>query len=162
MTSRPEDLAPSFAGCDGRFMRSAIVVLAVVCSGCAGELAVTTPSPVADAGFDQRRFLGAGPGEIDVEVDGRGSCDPAGGTSALAATWTLVAAPAGPPPNVDVRGLVGAFHVATPGSYTLALTVRAGDRESEADFVTLHVEEGDGSDDVVGPPLTNACGEALE
>ena len=34
-----------------------------------------------------------------------------------------------------------------------------GDRESDLDFVSIQVLEGEGNDVVVGPPDTNACGE---
>ena len=60
------------------------------------------------------------------------------------------------------NGLLGTFRADRAGEYTLALTVRSGDRSSDPDYTVIRVEEGEGEDDVTGPPLTNACGEALE
>src|SRR5690606_2749843 len=102
--------------------------------GCAGELDVALPRPVAEAGFDQLRHLDQGQALL-IELDGRASCDPFG-DAVEALVWQVVQAP-GDAQTEITRGepLRAALAADRPGEYLLALTVHAGTRVSEPDYV---------------------------
>lgn len=117
------------------------------------------PPPVADAGFDQIRYLGDAE-SVRVELDGRASCDPMGRTL-TDAVWTLLSAPKPAPKLAPTSLLRAGFEAKEPGEYILSLVVIADDRASEPDFLSVRVERGEGEDVVVAPPATNACGEML-
>jgi hypothetical protein len=143
------------------FARAAVGILLVCAAGCfEGELQVDEPKPFADAGFDQVRFLGQTP-VITVELDGRASCDPLGQDAPLLA-WAVVDAPPYASPVVTTSGTFRAVFVAeSAGDYLVSLRALVDGRESDTDFVAVRVHDGDGSDLVVAPPDTNACGEPL-
>lgn len=125
-------------------------------------LAVDVVTPVADAGFDQRRFLG-GSTSVTIDLDGRASCDPQG-EDLVDIAWSLVEGPERPA-LVDADRLRGGVVLSTPGEYLFALrvTTRAGGevRESAPDYVSVRVLDGFGDDVVVRPPSTDACGRTL-
>jgi hypothetical protein len=143
----------------------ALLTVALSSVGCfEADLGVEALHPVADAGFDQRRYLGAS-GSIAVEIDGRASCDPQGSPLGLA-TFEIVDGPERPMVSVLDR-LRGLFEVQQPGEVLVALRVRTDDpangpRESAPDYVVVTVLEGDGDDVVMPPPSTNACGQPLD
>ncbi len=124
-------------------------------------IALEDPLPVADAGWDQIRYLGSDP-TVVVDIDARASCDPIGAPLGPA-NWTVVQAPPSSSPTVSSLGnLQALFEAATPGSYLIALTVSTTDRESDADFVLIEVREGEGEDIFIAPPDTDACGNPID
>lgn len=143
-------------------MRSALLVPLLGCAalsaGCfEAQLELEDPAPVADAGFDQVRYLDGQPSLI-IDLDGRASCDPLG-SSLDDAEWRVLQAPPGSSPAISPLGTLQAlFNAAVPGEYLIALNVLAGDRESPTDVVSVEVRDGSGDDIVVGPPATDACG----
>lgn len=145
-------------------MRSAVLVLLLGCAALAAgcfeaQLELDDPAPVADAGFDQVRYLQGQPSLV-VDLDGRASCDPLG-NSLDAAEWRVLQAPPGAGPTISPLGTLQAlFNATASGEYLIALNVVAGDRESPTDVVLIDVREGSGDDVVVGPPVTDACGTA--
>ena len=126
---------------------------------CEGELSVPEPLPVADAGFDQVRYLGDA-SELTIELDGRASCDPMG-SDFQNATWSVVSAP-GEEPTPDAEDLGATFTVTEAGEYILALQVSYGDRLSDPDYIAIQVRAGAGDDVVVAPPSTTACGDPID
>lgn len=141
----------------GKHIPSACLALLALCA-CEGELSVPEPPPVADAGFDQLRYLVSDP--LTIALDGRASCDPMGG-GISDVTWTLVSAP-GATPELSPSSLLRArFDAELPGEYLLSLVVTSGGRTSEPDYISVRVERGEGEDIVVAPPATTACGDAL-
>lgn len=126
---------------------------------CEGELDLPEPLPVADAGFDQVRYLGDA-SELTVELDARASCDP-NNAAFQEAIWTVVNAPGNPPAPVASE-LGATLTVTEAGEYVLALQVQYGDRLSEPDYVAIRVQTGAGQDVVVAPPSTTACGDTIE
>lgn len=124
-------------------------------------LAIEDPLPVADAGWDQVRYLDTDD-TVVVDLDARASCDPVGAPLGPA-NWTVVQAPPNSQPTISALGnLQALFEAAVPGSYLIALTVSTEDRESDADFVLIEVREGAGDDVFIGPPDTDACGFGIE
>jgi hypothetical protein len=124
-------------------------------------LSLEDPLPVADAGWDQVRYLGTDD-TVVVDLDARASCDPVGAPLGPA-NWTVVQAPPSSAPTISNLGNLRAlFEAATPGSYLIALTVSTDDRESDADFVLIEVREGEGDDVFIGPPDTDACGNGID
>lgn len=136
------------------------LALAPLALGCEGELTVPLADPVADAGFDQVRHLGT-QSELQVSLDGRASCDPAG-EGLSGATWAVVSSPSGHPEVVPGEGLTARFTVSEPGEYLVSLIVTAGERTSEPDYLVVNVVEGHGDDVLVAPPATDACGQPLD
>ena len=124
-------------------------------------LELEDPLPVADAGWDQVRYLGSDD-TVVVDLDARASCDPVGAPLGPA-NWVVVQAPPNSSPTVSNLGnLQALFEAATPGSYLIALTVSTEERESDADFVLIEVREGEGEDVFIGPPDTDACGNPID
>lgn len=133
-------------------------------TACAGTLDVEGPDPVADAGFDQVRFLGDA-AALDVELDARASCDPLDDAPDLGAAWTLVTAPPGANAAVSTHKddtLHATFTAELPGEYVVSVVVKNGDRRSDPDDVEIDVRAGDGEDIVVSAPDTDACGGPVE
>lgn len=147
---------------NGKDLFPAIALVLVGSVACDGELQLPELGPYADAGFDQVRYLGNAGGEagIDVELDGRASCDPMG-QKLSEAHWALVQAPSGSPVPTGTSQLGAKMLVTVPGEYVLSLRVVAGDRVSEPDYVSVRVMAGEGEDLVVAPPSTTACGDPL-
>ena len=140
-------------------MLAASLLLGMV--GCVeGTLEVNEPMPVADAGFDQIRFLGDGD-TVVVDLDGRGSCDPQRhGVDEV--RWSLVDSPLNASPLLSNAGdLRALFEADLPGDYLIGLQVTAEERESPVDYVLVSVREGDGDDVVVLLPEINACGDRI-
>lgn len=130
---------------------------------CDGELQLPELGPYADAGFDQVRYLGnsgGGSASIEVELDGRASCDPMGQPLGDA-HWTLVQSPPGASVSAGTAKLSARMLVTAPGEYVLSLRVSTGERVSEPDYVSIRVLPGEGDDLVVAPPGTTACGDPL-
>lgn len=142
-------------------MRGACFLLPLVVglAACDGDLSVPMAPPVADAGFDQLRFAD---GEaVSIVLDGRASCDPMG-EALTDVEWTLVSAPGDAPELEEGAALRTGFVAADAGEYLLRLVVGTADeRDSEPDFLTVRVDDGEGDDIEVAPPATNACGEEL-
>ena len=130
-------------------------------AGCLGSsLEVESPAPVADAGFDQVRYLGDRD-SIVVQLDGRASCDPLGDLIDRA-IWTMEDAPLNSYDEVSIAQDMRAIFVANdPGTYLVSLKIQVADRESPADFVAVEVRAGEGEDVVVSPPSTDACGQDI-
>lgn len=126
---------------------------------CEGQLSVPEPLPVADAGFDQVRYLGDA-SELTIDLDGRASCDPMGSTLQKA-TWSVVSAP-GEEPSLEGEELGASFTVTEAGEYILTLQVSSGDRLSDPDYIAIQVKAGTGDDVVVAPPKTTACGDPID
>lgn len=136
------------------------IALLPLVAACDGELAVPLVDPVADAGFDQVRHVSA-PADVQITLDGRASCDPAG-EGLSGATWTIVSSPAGHPELSAAEGLTAKFSASEPGEYVISLVVTAGERVSEPDYVAVTIVDGEGDDVLVSPPVTDACGHPLE
>ena len=159
MTSRPPLRAILAA-----FRRPALFLSAPILlffPACAGELSVTEPLPVADAGLDQILFLDGASSSV-VDLDGTASCDPLGEAIA-SSTWTLIDQPAqgdGNGASIEASGLNASFTAEAAGEYTIMLSVKVGERASGVDYVTVVVREGSGDNVVPPPPATNACGQS--
>jgi hypothetical protein len=139
----------------------AISALALV--GCADAVEVPLPAPVAEAGMDQVRFLQAdSDGTLRLGLDGRASCDPLG-EALVEAHWEVLVAPAGATFvwEESENPLRHHLTVQRAGEYVVGLTVQTHDRVSDPDVVTIEVRGGEGTDRVLPPPQTDACGGAL-
>lgn len=135
------------------------IALPLLLLACEGELSVPMAAPVADAGFDQLRHV-VGSADLEINLDGRASCDPMG-DGITTATWTVVTAP-GSTPELDVgEDLTASFVTAESGEYVVSLVVGAGDRASDPDYLAVRVVDGEGDDVTVAPPATDACGQPI-
>jgi hypothetical protein len=139
-------------------MRRVLWLVLLSSVGCVGDLAVTPTRPVADAGFDQVRFMGTAP-KVTIELDGRASCDPVG-AAPVTMTWAVLSAP-GEHPALVTNGLHATFDASEPGDYAITATAHVGDRISDVDTVTIQVRTGNGDDVVTAAPHTDACGTPL-
>ncbi len=136
------------------------ITLLSLLAGCEGELTVPMAAPVADAGFDQVRHTAVVSG-LEVTLDGRASCDPMG-DGITEFTWSVVSAPGAAPELVEGDHLTASFSALDLGEYLVSLVVEAGERVSEPDYMVINVVNGEGSDVLVAPPVTDACGQPIE
>jgi hypothetical protein len=129
--------------------------------GCAEPVDLPLPMPVAQAGMDQVRHLNDR-SEVRLGLDGRASCDPLG-EELIDAHWQVLLAPGGATFSWESSENAMRHHllVKRPGEYVVGLVVETHDRKSDLDAVVIEVRPGSGSDRVLPPPQTDACGERL-